>query len=108
MLTSLKNRGIAVASSNAQANGQGSSGFALKVFGRSIRESNCDCDRAMEASLLQTVYLQNDNDVLSSLNPATKGTWLAEVNAQFNPPAKKVERSCRDFPFIEGWRISRL
>jgi len=89
MLTDLKDRGITVASSNANANAQGRSGFGLKVFGRSTRESNCDCDRSMEASLLQTVYLQNDNDVLVALDPATRGTWLAEVNALFNPPAKR-------------------
>jgi hypothetical protein len=89
MLTELKDRGISVASSNANANAQGRAGFALKVFGRSTRESNCDCDRTMEASLLQTVYLQNDNDVLAALNPGTKGTWLSEVNALFNPPASK-------------------
>lgn len=89
MLGDLKNRGIAVATSNANANAAGPSGFALKVFGRSTRESNCDCDRTMEASLLQTVYLQNDNDVMTALNPGTKGTWLAEVNALFNPPAPR-------------------
>lgn len=89
MLTDLQNRGIAVASSNANANAQGPSGFALKVFGRSIRESNCDCDKGMEASLLQTVYLQNDNDVVNSLNPATRGTWMAEVNNLFNPPSAR-------------------
>jgi hypothetical protein len=96
MLTELKDRAISVASSNANANGQGKNGFALKVFGRSIRESNCDCDRSMEASLLQTVYLQNDNDVLTALNPSGKGTWMAEVNAMLNPPAKKAEKKSRD------------
>jgi hypothetical protein len=90
MLTELKNRGIAIASSNAAANA-GRTGFALKVFGRSIRESNCDCDRAMEASLLQTVYLQNDNEVLTALNPASNGTWLNEVARQLTPPPKKPD-----------------
>ncbi len=96
-LIELKDRGIAVASSNANANGGGRSGFALKVFGRSIRESNCDCDRGMEASLLQTVYLQNDNEVLTALNPSTRGTWLAEIDAQLNPRVNRPnERAKRD------------
>lgn len=91
MLSELKNRGISVATSNANANAQGPGGFALKVFGRSVRESNCDCDRAMEASLLQTVYLQNDSDVITALNPGTRGTWLSEINTVFNPPAKRKQ-----------------
>jgi hypothetical protein len=91
MFSDLKDRGIFVATSNANANAQGRSGFALKVFGRSTRESNCDCDRSMEASLLQTVYLQNDNDVIAALNPETRGNWLFEVNALFNPRARKPD-----------------
>jgi hypothetical protein len=96
MLHSMKDRAIAIATSNANANGTGKSGFALKVFGRSIRESNCDCDRSMEASLLQTVYLQNDGEVLGLLGPNGKGTWLAQLNAQWNPPAKKAEKRPTD------------
>ena len=48
-----RRRACARANNNGNATGNG---FALQVFGRSIRESNCDCDRSMEASLLQTVY----------------------------------------------------
>jgi hypothetical protein len=56
-------QGVAIAGASAQNGGgnrAGNAGFALTVFGRSIRESNCDCDRSMDASLLQTVFLQND------------------------------------------------
>lgn len=55
--------------------------FALQVFGRSQRESNCDCDRSMEASLLQTVYLQNDNQVLQVCNGGPN-TWIDEVTRE--------------------------
>ncbi|MFM9960618.1 MAG: DUF1549 and DUF1553 domain-containing protein [Planctomycetaceae bacterium] len=65
-------------------------GFALTVFGRSTRESNCDCDRSMEASLLQTVYMQNDDQVFGLLNDG-KG-WIRSLN----PPAKKAERTSRN------------
>jgi hypothetical protein len=37
--------------------------FALEVFGQSIRESNCDCDRSDSPSLLQSVYLRNDSEM---------------------------------------------
>ncbi|RLT11562.1 MAG: DUF1549 domain-containing protein [Planctomycetota bacterium] len=65
-------------------------GFALTVFGRSTRESNCDCDRSMEASLLQTVYMQNDDQVFGMLND-NKG-WIRSLA----PPAKKAERTSRN------------
>lgn len=51
--------------------------YALTVFGRSIRESNCDCDRSMEPSLLQTVFLQNDAEMLSMID--RQSGWVAEV-----------------------------
>ena len=80
-LTSLSGRAIAIpgasARSNAGANAR-DSGFALQVFGRSIRESNCDCDRSMDASLLQTVYLQNDSSVLTALEGG-RDSWIGQL-----------------------------
>ncbi len=73
--TDLKGRAIAIAGTNGRAgNSNGSISFALTVFGRSTRETNCDCDRSAEASLLQTVYLQNDGQVLDLLND--KNGWV--------------------------------
>ena len=42
---------MAGASSQNKGNKQ-SSNYALSVFGRSIRESNCDCDKSSDPSLL--------------------------------------------------------
>jgi Protein of unknown function (DUF1549)/Protein of unknown function (DUF1553) len=56
--------------------------YALSVFGRSIRESNCDCDRSTEPSLLQTVFLLNDKAVLSWLNDP-KDSWVASVAEKY-------------------------
>jgi hypothetical protein len=81
MLMNVKGRAINIPGSNARAaqgGNAGNTGFALQVFGRSIRESNCDCDRSMDASLLQTVYLQNDQSVLTSLNGG-KDTWIDQI-----------------------------
>jgi len=58
--------------------GRNDASFALTVFGRSVRESNCDCDRSSEASLLQTVYLQNDSDILKAIDSGN-GTWIGDV-----------------------------
>ncbi len=52
--------------------------YALTVFGRSIRESNCDCDRSMEPSLLQTVFLQNDQEVTGMIN--RRGGWVDGID----------------------------
>lgn len=75
MQNDIKGRAIAIPGTNGRnGNGNGGISFALTVFGRSTRESNCDCDRSMEASLLQTVYMQNDDDVAKLINDS-KG-WL--------------------------------
>ena len=72
----------------ATAVGWGQSGkYALAVFGRSARESNCDCDRSMEPSLLQTVFLQNDRDMLAQIE--RQGGWVEAVSSPYE--AAKVE-----------------
>ena len=71
---------------SVSSRGNGGSGFALTVFGRSTRESNCDCDRSTEASLLQTVYLQNDEEIGRALDDA-KG-WLRSLAAPAKRPVK--------------------
>ena len=58
-------------------NRQGASNFALGVFGQSIRETSCDCDRSDDASLLQSVYLRNDSEIHSRL--ASRRGWVGEV-----------------------------
>jgi hypothetical protein len=78
MVSELKGRGISVPGSNARTNGNSNTAYALQVFGRSIRESNCDCDRSMEASLLQTVYLHNDTSVLAAVNGG-KDSWIEQL-----------------------------
>ena len=62
--------------------------YALEIFGQSTRESNCDCDRSMEPSLLQTVFLQNDKEMLDSISRS--GSWLDELTKtlpEFRDPA---------------------
>jgi len=54
--------------------------FALQVFGTSIRETNCDCDRSEQANLLQAIYLQNDVDIHRQLGEASG--WVATVSVE--------------------------
>jgi len=69
------------------AAGWGKSGqYALMVFGRSTRESNCDCDRSMEPSLLQTVFLRNDRDMLTQIE--RKGGWVDQLATRYGDVGK--------------------
>jgi hypothetical protein len=62
---------------DSRAGARGKQSYALAIFGRSIRDSNCECDRSSEASLLQTVYLQNDSEVLAMIGG--KGRWVEQI-----------------------------
>lgn len=53
------------------------SDFALEVFGQSIRETNCDCDRSDSPSLLQSIYLRNDSEMYQRI--ADRDGWVAEA-----------------------------
>ncbi len=49
------------------------------AVGRSARpagETNCDCNRSDEPNLLQSIYLQNDNDITAAIDRADG--WLVE------------------------------
>ena len=70
--------------------------FALTVFGRSTRESNCDCDRSSEASLLQTIYLKNDNDVLAAIE--RRGGWVDQVLKASGTPNSKATQEEKEKP----------
>ena len=77
---------------DASAVGWGQSGkYALAVFGRSTRESNCDCDRSLEPSLLQTVFLQNDRDMLAQID--RRGGWVEAVSRPFEAATVEATRA---------------
>lgn len=84
-------RAITMAGSSPRSRGKGDQ-YALSVFGRSVRESNCDCDRTSDPSLLQTVFIRNDADVLNAMsNP--KSSWLGQVAREKGWPMIQVENS---------------
>jgi hypothetical protein len=90
-VTDMDSRTIAMASvggRNDNKKGGGNAVYSLKIFGRSLRESNCDCDRSMDPNLLQTIYLRNDNDVFVAINRQADG-WLAETIKKYHLPASK-------------------
>ena len=76
--------------------------YALSVFGRSIRESNCDCDRTSDPSLLQTVFIRNDADVLRAMTDP-KSSWLAQVAKEHdwalpNNADKGIDKAAKPLP----------
>ena len=78
----MKGRAISIASSSERfLQGNNASTFGLMVFGRSTRESSCECDRSEDPTLLQTVYLQNDQDVYRLLDRRNTG-WLYQVSQE--------------------------
>lgn len=86
---STKGRSIALATAGAR---YARTQYALSVFGRSTRDSNCDCDRSEEPSLLQTVFLQNDSEVQTLLSPS-RNTWIGQVAAEINPKKARNNRA---------------
>jgi hypothetical protein len=83
-----EDRAITMPGSSAQSRNRGSN-YALSVFGRSIRETNCDCDRTSDPSLLQTVFIRNDNDILQAMVDPNK-SWLAQVAKENNWPIETL------------------
>ncbi|HEV7999840.1 MAG TPA: DUF1549 domain-containing protein [Planctomycetaceae bacterium] len=81
----------AIGSPSIRRGGRGFSPYALGLFGRSVRESNCDCDRSNEPSLLQTVFLRNDNEVLAMVSNPRFG-WVSQIVAQLQPKPQRPAR----------------
>jgi hypothetical protein len=73
--SSYDERSIGPAAGTRGRNNTGS--YALAIFGRPERLTNCDCERSNEPSLLQTVFLRNDQELWTLLD---RGGWLTEVS----------------------------
>lgn len=69
---------------------RGSSNFALQAFGRPERLTNCDCERTSEPSLLQALFLRNDQDVLRMID-RPEG-WIKQVSAELGQDGRVPER----------------
>lgn len=77
--TDIESRGFGP-QSGAGYGRRGGADYASRVFGRSSRDTNCDCSRSNEPNLLQAIFLANDPDVLASLD--RRNGWLDEVEAK--------------------------
>jgi hypothetical protein len=91
------------------------SNFALEVFGQSIRETNCDCDRSDAPSLLQSIYLRNDQDMYRQLSDrdgwvaeACKNLGLTTKNDQSDRAAQAKQRSADKLRVVAVRRIKEF
>jgi hypothetical protein len=74
-----------------QGRGANANRYALMVFGRPARETNCDCERSGEPTLLATLFLRNDQEVLALID--RRDGFVSSVAARFGQPLKLAEAS---------------
>ncbi|MCA9176774.1 MAG: DUF1549 domain-containing protein, partial [Planctomycetales bacterium] len=51
--------------------------YSLLIFGKPLRTTNCDCERQAQPTLLQSLYVRNDQELLEWLQ--RKDGWLQQV-----------------------------
>ncbi|MBC8353545.1 MAG: DUF1553 domain-containing protein [Planctomycetes bacterium] len=51
--------------------------FSLLIFGKPLRTTNCDCERQSQPTLLQSLYVRNDQEMLDMLDRADG--WVAQI-----------------------------
>lgn len=66
--------------------------YALTVFGQPVRLTNCDCERSNSPSLLQSIYVQNDQNIWKSID--RPGGWLMQTLAQLD--RERIEKMAKD------------
>lgn len=69
----------------------GSVAYALRIFGRPPRTTACDCERAMEPALPQTLFRMTDAAVLAKFND--RGGRVAELSKSKMPDEQLVEEA---------------
>lgn len=68
---------------------RGNADYALGIFGRPARLTNCDCERSPDPSLLQTIYLRNDAEMYTKL---ANSAWLKELDKRLGIATASAER----------------
>jgi hypothetical protein len=58
--------------------------YAMNVFGKPERKTNCDCERDANVTLLQAIFMQNDPLVRQRLD---ESDWLTEAAAKLESAA---------------------
>lgn len=108
----IENRAIGP-TANAGRNGKGASTYSLNIFGKPVRETNCDCERTTDPTLLQTLFTRNDPELLNALEQSKGAAWVDEIRkatttasagrakgdiAQLEGLIRKLESKLKDNP----------
>lgn len=62
-------------------NARGNDSYFLTLFGKPTRETNCDCERSTDPTLLQTLFTRNDPQLLSRIdgNGRPDSSWISQL-----------------------------
>ena len=58
--------------------------YSLLVFGKPLRTTNCDCERQTSPTLLQSLYVRNDHELLGWLE--RPDGWLKQIAKELGEP----------------------
>ena len=77
--SALDERAIGAGGNTVYNGGGGKLGdtYALNIFGKPARTSNCDCERTTDPTLLQTIFTRNDPSMLRNFEGG--GGWVEEL-----------------------------
>jgi hypothetical protein len=79
----IENRAIGPNANAGRAGGGGGKGgvsnYSLNIFGKPVRETNCDCERTTDPTLLQTLFTRNDPELLNALEQSKGAGWVDEI-----------------------------
>ena len=92
--TEITERSIGPNATSGNGKGGGDS-YALNIFGKPVREANCDCERTTDPTLLQTIYTRNDPSMLQRLDSGNSSRWLDEIRTQFAPASERSPQALR-------------
>ena len=91
----IENRAIGP-NANAGRGGKGTSNYSLNIFGKPVRETNCDCERTTDPTLLQTLFTRNDPEMLGALEQAKGGAFIEEIRKATSVKSTATRRKGED------------
>jgi hypothetical protein len=73
---------------------KGNDGYFLTLFGKPTRETNCDCERSTDPTLLQTLFTRNDPNLLSRIEGTGRpdSSWISQLRRS-NPKQLDVDQA---------------
>jgi hypothetical protein len=75
--------------------GKNADSYALGIFGKPARQTNCDCERTTDPTLLQTIYTRNDPTFLARLDLANKNAWIEDLRKSSAPSPETTPEAIR-------------